>query len=312
MRNRRGAALLAVVLLMLAGAALALGVLTQAREALAAQHFRLAERRAAWEVEGCLHRTLGQLSAWVAPDPSVSARRLPPPAESLPVLVASSPVIGACEGSVAMAPLGLALDLNAATPAMLRRALAAHGVPEERVDAHVDILLDWLDPDTLPRPHGCERACAAAAGIGPPRDSLLADFVALRDVPGFDGWDVGALVALFSTEPARVLLTAAPRAVLAALPGISALSADALIRARQEGSKNPEALADLEAVLPRTELEAFRAALPELTRIATVSPDGWLVTIASPRPPATPIVRWQARVALDARGARLLRRRILR
>lgn len=56
------------------------------------------------------------------------------------------------------------VDINAANPDMLAALLEAAGVETDAIDAMVDAILDWRDPDDLVSPNGAEDEDYEAAG----------------------------------------------------------------------------------------------------------------------------------------------------
>src|SRR5207237_10440876 len=82
------------------------------------------------------------------------------------------------------------------------------------VDSLVDALLDWRDPDQVPRPFGDE-----SSGN---RNGPLADVWELHYVRGFTDSLVGTLAPFLPTRGVGAInLNAAPPEVLASLPGMT-------------------------------------------------------------------------------------------
>ncbi len=112
---------------------------------------------------------------------------------------------------------------------MLRRYLEIKGVELNERDRMIDCLLDWVDPDNLPRLNGAE----AEPGYTP-ANSLFARIDELKKVKGWEkftsepGWDEELTVN--STGP--VDLAWAPRDVLLALPGMSEPIVDRFLQLR--------------------------------------------------------------------------------
>ena len=140
---------------------------------------------------------------------------------------------------------GTRLDLNNAAPEALDKLLGN--------DSLADALLDWRDPDDVPRPHGAEREWYAARNRRAPRNGPFADPAELRWVRGFDSATVRRLEALLTTSgEIAVDLNAAPAEVIASLPGLDA-QAVAMILARR-------------AAAPLRSTEALLALLPQPSR----------------------------------------------
>jgi hypothetical protein len=144
---------------------------------------------------------------------------------------------------------GTRLDLNRASPEALRTLLG---------DSLADAVLDWRDPDDVARPLGAEGDWYRAQRRVLPRNAPLGDVAELRLVRGFDSATVQRLEPLLTTSgDVEVDLNAAPRAVLATLPGLDA-AAIATIVARR-GSAPIRSTDELLTVLP----QASRAAVLE-------------------------------------------------
>ncbi len=58
------------------------------------------------------------------------------------------------------------ININLATPALLRRLVQAVDVEPNKIDSLVDAILDWRDRDSLRRLHGAERQDYLSAGLG--------------------------------------------------------------------------------------------------------------------------------------------------
>lgn len=321
MRCRRGVALLAVLGIIVAGSGLSLAISFAARESAATVANRIAARSAYWSAEECLALTLSELDRLMSGVRIDGMRRPIPLWDSLPALVANASTVSACAGEVRLRPAGLTLDINSATTESIRRALRFAGVPALRADSMAAAAADWRDADGRERLNGCERECYAQADMSGPRDSAFVSLAELRMVRGFtswsdDHWASGASPMIFDVEPARVLIDAAPPAVLAALPGIGDDGARAIVQRRGPSGLRIASLAELEELLPPSAREQFRAALPELAAVATVTPDAWLLDIRSPRPGrsgerTSPGAAIRVRLAFGVPGVRVTRRRIL-
>ena len=113
---------------------------------------------------------------------------------------------------------------------ILRRYLEIKGIELNERDRMIDCLLDWVDPDDLPRLNGAE---ADDQGYQP-ANALLVRVDELKKVKGWDtitstpGWDDEFTVN--STGP--VDLAWAPRDVLRALPGFTDQMVDRLLQLR--------------------------------------------------------------------------------
>ncbi|MEO5717343.1 MAG: hypothetical protein ABIR29_02095 [Chthoniobacterales bacterium] len=114
--------------------------------------------------------------------------------------------------------------------AILRQYLEVKGIDLNERDRMLDCLLDYVDPDDLPRLNGAE----SEPGYQP-RNSLLQRIEDLKQVKGWEkftaraNWDLD--FTLFSTGP--VDLTSASRDVLLSLPGINEQIADRFLEYRR-------------------------------------------------------------------------------
>ncbi len=150
------------------------------------------------------------------------------------------------------------LNLNLAAPAQLAVLLGA--------DSLVDALLDWCDPDTLPRPNGAERGWYLARGRQPPRDGPLSDPRELLLVKGFDSATVAHLLSLVTTlGDGRVDLNSASSQVLATVPGLGteALGTIAYRRSAGRPLESIDALAGALSPAGRAQLSESWAALQQ-------------------------------------------------
>ena len=240
--SRRGFALLAVLwtltaITMLAGAAMAVTRLgsTTTRN-------RVLLTRAAWAREAC-----GEiLQAGYAQDPSV--RRL------------DSMDLGRNTWCAAtLEDPTIKLNLNLADRAALVTVFQAVVRRSEAVDSLVDALLDWRDPDTVPRTFGDE-----SSGN---RNGPLADVWELRSVRGFKDSLVGSLARFLTTRGTGAInVNAAPPEVLATLPGMTEEAIRMVIMRRRDA---PLASADaLAGLLSPSARRALLASYPEFVRSA--------------------------------------------
>jgi len=113
---------------------------------------------------------------------------------------------------------------------ILRQYLEVKGVDLNDRDRMIDCLLDYIDPDDLPRLNGAE----SEPGYQP-KNSLLQRVDQLKQVKGWEkftaGRDWDSDFTLYSTGP--VDLTAASRDVLLSLPGFNEQIADRFLQLRR-------------------------------------------------------------------------------
>ncbi|MGB8339965.1 MAG: hypothetical protein WCE51_00115 [Chthoniobacterales bacterium] len=114
--------------------------------------------------------------------------------------------------------------------AILRKYLANKGIDINELDHMMDCLLDFVDPDDIPRLNGAE----AEPGYQP-KNALLQRIEELKQVKGWEkftaqpNWD--ADFTLYSSGP--VDLTSASRDVLLSLPGFNEQIVDAFLQYRR-------------------------------------------------------------------------------
>ena len=240
--SRRGFALLAVLwtltaITMLTGAAMAV-----ARLGSTTTRNRVLLARAAWAREAC-----GEiLQARYAQDPSV--RRL------------DSVDLGRNTWCTAeLDDPSVKLNLNLADRAALVTVLEAVVRRSAAVDSLVDALLDWRDPDTVPRPFGDE-----SSGN---RNGPLADVWELRYARGYTDSLVGRLARFLTTRGTGAInVNAAPPEVLGTLPGMTEEAIRMVIMHRRATPlPNADVLAGLLAPDAR---RTFLASYPEFVRSA--------------------------------------------
>ncbi|HYD52897.1 MAG TPA: hypothetical protein VEA99_09730 [Gemmatimonadaceae bacterium] len=175
-------------------------------------------------------------------------------------------VIGEARARVTLSDLGSRLHLNRATPAELQRLFAASSLDAAEADRLAQRIADWRDADAFPRPNGAERdAYLRAAAPVLPRDAEFRDVDELRDVLGMTPALLARLRPLLTVEgTGRVNVNAAPRAVLLAVPGMTAEAAEVAERARRIGRP----IADLQALRDRLSPPARAAIDREMATLA--------------------------------------------
>jgi general secretion pathway protein K len=244
--NRRGFALLAVLWTLTAVTVLTGAAMTVPRLGSTTTRNRVLLIRAGWAREACVEI----LEARYAQDPST--RRL------------DSVDLGRgtwCGTSLDDPSTKLNLNL-ADRPALVTLLQAVIHRPVA-VDSLVDALLDWRDPDHVPRRYGDE-----SSGN---RNGPFADVWELRYVRGFTD-SLVASVALFLTTrgTGAINVNAAPREVLVTLPGITEEAVRVLIMRRgQTPVPNADILAGLLSPGARATL---LASYPEFVRAAVFTP----------------------------------------
>ena len=294
--NRRGFALLTVLWLISTLSILAMTATLTARDGTAAASNRIAHARAAWRAEGCAEWARAELDRRIAAGTAWAALG---DREGLKVL--SRP---GCTAT--LAPAGYGVDVNQASEQRLSRLFRASGVRQAVADSVAQAVLDWRDPDDLPRLIGAERSWYQARGRVVPRNGPFADAAELRLVRGFDGIGVGD--SLLSTEPGRTPVNLAPLVLIAALPGVGPEIVTQLRQRRVLGHSLME-LAQLAEGVPAYARDSLLARFPELSEVATVEPEAWILTVSA-REGSPPIaVTLQLRLVAAAGRAAIVRRR---
>jgi general secretion pathway protein K len=314
-RRRRGFALLAVLWIMTGIAALGLGLSLSARGAVATARNRMELTRAQWRAEDCVERARAVVTAGLRLDERVTtpAGR---PWQHLDDMVRTSSLVLECPGIVTADPVGVSVDVNESTDDALRRLFAWQGLPPAPADSLVEALLDWRDPDDVPRPSGAEREWYERQGRSPPRNGRLASVDELRRVSGFEAWinDAQAsrdsLRTLFTIEPGRILLERAPAAVLASLPGVTEETISRLMERRLRGAPPLTELLALGEELSAASRDSLHRHYAELVQRITLEPDAWVLTAQARGSSASgPAFTIELRVVRAGSRAAIVRRR---
>jgi len=133
------------------------------------------------------------------------------------------------------------IDLNAASPAILRGLFNSIGLDEATQDSLADAIIDWRDPDDLRGLNGAEDDDYAAAGYPyGARDAPFATIEELQQVMGMNYAlykKVESAVTVFSGRN-NVNAAVAPLLALMAMPNISRQQAEDFIAQRQAASAN--------------------------------------------------------------------------
>jgi general secretion pathway protein K len=224
--SRRGVALLAalwlVVLITTVGTRLAVAASEHRAVGLSA-----ADRaRDQAVLRGALATLQARLEAQLRDDGRRAAlpRRETDPWRDLPQGTAVELVVGEVPVEVAFLDLGTVRNLNLASELELTR-LFAHTLRDAATAQRIaQAVLDWRDPDDLPRAAGGEREAYRAAGrVILPANAPFESVATLRHVLGVTPGLADAVRPFLATrgQVQRVNLNAAPEAVLRTLPGLT-------------------------------------------------------------------------------------------
>jgi type II secretory pathway component PulK len=278
---RRGFVLLAVLWVMVGVSALGLALALSARNAIRGAENRRASEIAAWRAEGCAERARAVIAAALSGAHDVRSMNVAAPSSpplggwrTLDQVVADSPLMRSSGCAVTLRAAGSAIDVNAASEELLHDFLTALIPSSDRADSLTDAILDWRDPDDVPRPLGAERGWYEQAGRIVPGNGPLSNVRELRLVRSFDA--IGGLDTLFDVEPGRIDLGHAPLAVLAALPGFTSEAVGRVAEERMRGVPATDLLA-LSARLSPTARATLVSRYADLARMTVTEPDAWIL-----------------------------------
>jgi general secretion pathway protein K len=266
--SRRGFSLLVVLWTLTAVTVLTTAALAGARLGSTTTRNRVLLARAAWAREACAEI----LQARYAQDASVRD-------------LGSVDLGRGTWCSATLEDPSVKLSLNLADRPAIVTVLQAVVHRSAAVDSLVDALLDWRDPDAVPRPLGDE-----SSGN---RNGPFADVWELRYVRGFTDSLVARLAPFMTTRGTGAInVNAAPREILAAVPGITEETVRLLLMHR--GSAAPPNADALAGLLSPSARAFLLASYPEFVRAAVFAPPQ-LVAVVAGGVRGTPLV---ARVTL--------------
>lgn len=302
--RRSGFVLLAVLWVMVGVSAAGLGIALVARRAARAARNRREERIASWSAEDCLERARAAIGTAIGGDGSGTGAATWATLDD--ALASATPLAPRLACRIALVPAGRTLDVNSADQQSLARLFGALGLDPARADSVAEAILDWRDPDDVPRPYGAEERWYVGQGRAPPRNGPIADVRELARIRGLDA--IAGLDTVLGVEPGRVVLDRAPLPVLAALPGLGpeALARIADLRARGLPVGD---LAAFAAALPPSARAELLARYPELVRLTTRAPDAWILTSRATLGSPAVTAAIEVRLVLAGHRAAIVRRR---
>src|SRR6266545_1341201 len=269
-RHTGGFALLAVLWVLTALTVLTGVALAVARTGSQTTRNRILLARAGWTREACV-----EILRSSPPDPLSASRR-----GGTPVTVGPIDLGRGTWCAARLEDPAAKLNVHLADRDALVAVLAAVS-PRQSVDSLVDALLDWRDPDNVARPNGIE---AQENRNGP-----LADVAELRYVRGFDSSVVARLTGFLTTRGTGAInVNAAPRGVVATLPGISEEAIHVLLGRRMSG-RPVQSADELASLLSKSARSGLLAQYPEFVRAATFAPPQ-LIAVVEGGVEGTPIV----------------------
>lgn len=295
-RQRNGFALLTVLWVLSGMTALVMLVNRTASEAIGTAQNRSDGLRSTWDMEGCLARARASIDERLGDASDVD--------EIWGNLdqVADNGALDACE--LVFRPVGTTLDVNVAGHDRLLALFAAAGMDHDHADSIAAAITHWRDTDDNEERVGAERRWYRARGRPSPRNGAFAANEELRLVRGLE--TPSAIDPFLSVEPGRVLLTRAPAPVLATLPGFGAEAVARTIELRERGPFDIARLAAALSPVARARLEGHRA---ELSSLATVTPDAWLLISRGRRATTGSPTSIEVRLIRSGRRAAVMRHR---
>jgi general secretion pathway protein K len=128
------------------------------------------------------------------------------------------------------------IDINTASPALMRGLFMSQGVGEDDAAKLVDAIGDWIDPDTIRRTNGAEEPEYQSAGLPyKPANTWFQNTEELQRVLGMTPalyQRIAGLITVYSRQ-SGVNVTIAPREVLLAIPGLTPEQIDAYVTQRE-------------------------------------------------------------------------------
>jgi type II secretory pathway component PulK len=175
------------------------------------------------------------------------------------------------------------LSLDKATPEMLDALWHRHSLTAA--------FLDWTDADDTPRDQGAEGEWYRRAGRQTPRNGAIADIDELYQIAGFDSAVVEGVRPFVTVRGSgRIDLNAAPREVLALVPGFEAATVD-IVMLRRAAGRPPRDLDDLMGGLPPSLRAPIIARYSEVQGVLTFAPARLLVHLEGHVPEADIVAR---------------------
>lgn len=303
---RRGFVLLAVLWILVAADAIAIGLTLLCHRATRVAVDRNEIERATWQAEGCAERARAAIGMALdhrssdSPQLTYSWTTLDTAVMSMNAGADDS------ECTVALRPEGTTIDVNTADRETLQRLFVALGAMDPQADSIADAILDWRDADDSSRLDGAERAWYRAHDRPGPRNGPFAATAELRRVRGLQS--VSGLDSVLGVDPSRVLIDRAPLPVLRALPGFGAEAVLRVASYRLTVGHVPD-LATLTSSLSPPAHDSLLAHYAQVAAVTTSEPDAWILTARSSagRPPVTFVLELVLR--RDGARAAIVRRR---
>lgn len=244
MSSRRGVALLAALWLVVAIAAIALQFSIEAHERRTLGTFA-AERGIQRGLDaGALSLIQARLeqAARATPqtnDPNTTRLRSSDPWSNVDSLYSGPVFVDSMEVEVQARDLGEKLNINQLGENELRTFFSFLLGDYSKATQLAQTIMDWRDPDTIPRPRGAERDAYVKAGmLALPADAPLRDIEDLRDVMGMTSAIYAKARPYLTTRgTGAVNINSAPVPVLRALPGMTDATINLIVQLRSQGRR---------------------------------------------------------------------------
>lgn len=159
---------------------------------------------------------------------------------------------------------GTRLHLNRASPDELRRLFVALRIDAGDADRLAQAIADWRDPDGLRRPRGAEQREYIKEGAALPANRDFERLIELTSVLGMTAERYRRVWPYVTVHGSgRVNLNAADRPVILALPGMTETAVKVLVGQRAAG-RPVRSLTELTSLLPSRSREALLSHVPAL------------------------------------------------
>jgi general secretion pathway protein K len=259
--ERRGFALLVVlfVLALVGAAAIEFHTALRADRRITANV--RAAARARWAARGALAGELARLQGAVRVT-TLAAERLAPVGDTL--LPPRSREVAGVAIQAVITDVRARLHVNRASEVELSALASALGLPRTEAGAFADRMLDWRDPDDLPRAHGAEAGTyAAARAASRPRNGPFHDVDEVAGVHAVTPALHRRLAPLLTAAgDGRINVNSATVEVLRTIPGVDADAARALVAWR---AASPfRSVHDVVGALPEPARSALSASVAAL------------------------------------------------
>ncbi|HWL39485.1 MAG TPA: hypothetical protein VNO75_04540 [Gemmatimonadaceae bacterium] len=285
--ERRGFALIAAIWLLVAFAAIGLGISLHSRARRLSAANILEETRALAAAEAGLEHLRSRLArlSGSSPLPALVPAPANDPWRYASLVLSDTVPLGDQRYRVRIRDAGGSLNLNRVDEETLRRLLIALRIDAARATDVAQAVLDWRDADDLHRLNGAEREDYIRTGASAlPANAPFSRVEELQFVHGMTPELFTRMIPLLTiVGTGQVNMNAAPRPVLLALPGMSEEAA-AVVERMKISSKPLTNLQELAVELSADARAKFAAATPELQRLVTfqtweleVRSEGWNV-----------------------------------